>query len=266
MLNIVMIGHGAIASYVASQIDPLDNVRIAAILCRPGREQSARQSISGDAIATNQITDVSSSIDLAIDCAGHQGLRQHGVAILERGIDLMTISVGALADDGLAEKLDEACTRGRSRLHLLSGAIGGIDALTAARTAGLDQVVYRGRKPPAGWKGSPAEQIVDLDTLTEATCHFSGSARDAARHYPKNANVAATVALAGLGLDETRVELIADPNVARNIHEVEAEGKFGQFHLTLSGNPLPDNPKSSALAAMSMVQAIHKRLQNRTIG
>ena len=86
--------------------------------------------------------------------------------------------------------------------------------------------------------------------------HFTGSARDAALEYPKNANVAASVALAGVGLDDTIVELVADPTIGRNIHEVVAEGDFGRFEFRVEGKSLPDNPRSSALAAMSVVHEI----------
>jgi len=145
-------------------------------------------------------------------------------------------------------------------LQLVSGAIGAIDAIAAASVGDIDRIVYRGRKPPQGWKGSPAEDVVNLDNLKEPACHFSGTAREAALRYPKNANVAATVALAGPGLDETRVELVADPTITENIHEIEVEGTFGRLQFRIDGRPLPGNPKSSALTAMSVVAAVRNRM------
>ncbi|MCR9255268.1 MAG: aspartate dehydrogenase [Alphaproteobacteria bacterium] len=258
-MNILLIGFGAIGAYVADCLNEDDNARIRWVLCRPGREAAARE-VLGDGIApVTSLDAVDGQVDLAVDCAGHAALREHGPALLARGIDLITVSTGALADESLVDALKAAALEGGSVLELASGAIGAIDAVQAAKQGGLERLVYRGRKPPKGWKGSPAEDVLDLDGLTDAAAHFSGTARDAALRYPKNANVAASIAMAGTGLDDTHVELIADPSVSENIHEVEAEGAFGRLSFSIAGKGLPGNPRSSALTGMSVVAAIRRR-------
>ncbi|PVA05463.1 aspartate dehydrogenase [Thalassorhabdomicrobium marinisediminis] len=254
-MKIGLIGGGAIGRYVAERLTAQGDGPHA-LLVRPGRLDEA----SGDGIDRfGSVADLPSDIDLMVDCAGHGALIEHGAAILERGIDLITVSLGALADPQLEAQLTHAAEAGGAQLHLASGAIGALDALQAARVGGLTDVTYTGRKPPNGWRGSPAEDHLDLDALNEAATHFEGTARQAATDYPKNANVAAAVALAGIGFDATQVRLIADPQVTANIHEVTAKGTFGQFTFHIEGTALPDNPRSSALAAMSVIAAIRRR-------
>ncbi len=261
MLTLAVIGHGSIAQYVARNLQNHPAINIKAVISRPGREEAARSAMGRSVDIIHNAGALAASIDVVVDCAGHAGLKQHGAEILLRGFDLITVSTGALADAGIAVSLENAARTGNSHLQLAAGAVGAIDALAAAKVGGLESVTYKGRKPPKGWAGSPAEQSLDLDGLREAAVHFAGSARDAALQYPKNANVAATVALAGIGLDDTQVELIADPAIDANIHEIEAQGDFGAFTFQIQGTPLPGNPRSSALAAMSAVRCILNRVE-----
>lgn len=263
--NIALIGHGPIARFVAQQLAGMSAANLHTVISRPGRQEAARADLAGCGIGAAQVqTDVkalpSGHIDLAIDCSGHTGLLAHGPALLSEGIDVVSLSTGALANADSEAELAAAARHGGGQLWFAIGAIGGIDALLSASIGGLDEVVYVARKPPSGWKGTPAEAKLDLDHLETAAPHFTGSAREAALLYPKNANVAATVAIAGLGLDRTSATLIADPNIRQNCHEIRAHGTFGSLHMQLAGNSLAANPKSSALAAMSMVRAVRSLL------
>jgi len=255
VMKIGLIGKGAIANYVGAALEKRGH-SIAVTLLRPVRVAENPDHFIGS------VQDLPTNLDLMIDCAGHAALTEHGPAILSRGTDLITVSLGALAHQDVYAALETAAKQGRSKLHLASGAIGALDCLQAARIGQLNSVTYVGRKPPKGWEGSPAEQKLDLHALTSgAVTHFQGTAREAALTYPKNANVAAAVALAGIGFDATQVQLIADANVIENIHEIDASGEFGNFHFRISGKSLPDNPRSSALAAMSVVSKLDQIIQ-----
>lgn len=258
-MKIAIIGNGAIAQFVQKELATRSH-DICALILRPERIDQIPPESRASLTLVSGVEALPDGIDHVIDCAGHAGLAQHGVAILRAGYDLTTLAIGALADQEFASKLGEAAHAGSSRLFLASGAIGGLDCLRAANVGQLSSVRYVGRKPPLGWRGSPAEQKLDLENLrTSAETHFQGSAREAALAYPKNANVAAAIALAGLGFEDTEVELIADPTISTNIHEIAASGQFGDLNVRISGAALPDNPRSSALAAMSVVSTIEQQ-------
>lgn len=251
-MKIGLIGQGAIARYVQNALTQ-SAYEVVAFLLRPERARA-------DALLEfGSVDALPSDIDVMIDCAGHSALTAYGPALLARGTDVITVSLGALADPDVEAALKEAARQGHAKLHLASGAIGALDCLRAAAVGALESVTYTGRKPPQGWIGSPAETMLDLSALTQgAHTHFEGTARQAALAYPKNANVAAAVALAGTGFDNTHVQLIADTDVTENIHEVSAAGDFGTFQFRISGKALPDNPRSSALAAMSVVAKLEQ--------
>ena len=255
--RIALVGCGAIGTSVLELLRGDPALKVVAIVV-PAEGIAAAQQVAPDAKVGTAVP--ASGIDLVVEAAGHAAIEEHVLPALARGTPCVVASVGALSASGFAEKLQAAATAGHTQVQLIPGAIGGIDALAAARIGGLSSVRYTGRKPPQAWKGTPAEQGRNLDALAHETVIFEGSAREAALLYPKNANVAATVSLAGLGLDQTLVRLIADPTTTENVHTVEAEGAFGSFALTMRNKPLAANPKTSALTVYSAVRALRNRV------
>lgn len=252
-----LIGYGGIAQDVVAALrEAGGGVGLVGALCRPGREAKARAALPGIPILDSLDRLLAHEPALVAEVAGQRAIADYGPAILRRGIDLVVISIGALAELNLMTALKAAASDGGGRILLPAGAIGGIDAIAAMRLGGLNAVRYRSRKPPAAWRGSPAEKVADLDTLKERTVLYRGTAGEAALLYPQNANVAAAVALAGLGFDATEVELVADPEAPGNVHEIEAEGTAGRFAIQLQGKPSRTNPKTSALAALSVARAL----------
>ncbi|MFK3794495.1 MULTISPECIES: aspartate dehydrogenase [Pseudomonas] len=258
MLHITMIGCGAIGLGVLELLEQDPHLLVERVIVPPGSEEAIGQRLARRSSPPQVVTALPEDArpDLLLECAGHQALEEHVLPALEKGIACLIVSVGALSQPGLVERLEAAAERGNTRIELLPGAIGGIDALSAARVGGLDSVDYTGRKPPRAWKNTPGEQACDLEHISEATVIFQGSAREAARLYPRNANVAATLSLAGIGLDRTRVTLIADPHSEENVHQFQARGAFGGFELNLRGRPLAANPKTSALTVYSIIRAL----------
>ena len=256
VVPVTLIGWGAIARAVFARRAQAPGICITHVVVRESKLAHTQAEL-GDAVQA--VSQVPAHATLVLECAGHSALLQHVLPALQRGVTCGVLSVGALSEPGLPEKLADAAQQGQAQVHLLAGAMGGIDAIAAARMAGLTHVTYTGRKPPAGWRGSPAEQVVNLDSLQQPTVILEASAREAARLYPKNANVAATVSLAGLGLDATRVRLVADPTVSENIHEVLVQGAFGEMQLSMRGKPLPDNPKTSTLTVLSALRFLHNQ-------
>jgi aspartate dehydrogenase len=251
-----LIGYGGIAQDVVAALRENGNgVNVVGALSRPGRAEKARAALAGIAIVESLEALLAHGPAVVAEVAGQQAVAEHGPEVLRRGHDFLVISIGALAEPALLERLKTAA-KGGGRLLLPAGAIGGIDAIAAMRIGGLHTVRYRSRKPPAAWRGSPAEKVADLDKLTGRTVLYRGSAGEAALRYPQNANVAAAVALAGLGFDATEVELVADPDAPGNVHEIEAEGVAGRFAIQLQGRPSRSNPKTSALAALSVARAL----------
>lgn len=255
MLDVTMVGCGAIGRGILAELGDDAGVEVTQIIVSSEQADAVRAEFPQITVATC-MDELPVRPKLLIECAGHGAVVEHIVPALQNGIDSIVCSIGALSEPDLPQKLESAARESGAQVQLVAGAIGGIDAIAAARFGGLDRVVYTGRKPPHGWLGTPAEDTLDLGALNDAAQFFAGSAREAALAFPKNANVAATVSLSGMGLDQTEVHLIADPAVSRNVHHVRAEGAFGELELKLSGFPLESNPKTSALTVFSAVRAL----------
>ena len=241
-----LIGFGAIGAEITGALDRLGEAdRLVATLVRPGREAPCCVT-SVDAL-------IAAGPDVVIECAGHEAARAYVPALLAAGIDCILSSVGALTDAEFTEAA-RAGASGRGRLLLPAGAVAGLDGLAAAALAGLDRVTYTSYKPPHAWRGTHAEAVVDLDASYDEHLLFEGSAREAAARYPKNANVALAVGLAGIGVDDTRVRLIASRKVTDPLGVIEADGRFGHFRFEILALASPTNPKTSALTAYSLLQ------------
>ena len=180
----------------------------------------------------------------------------------------MIVSVGALADAEFFGRLIERAKQEGRRLYVPSGAIGGLDIIKAAVSGGLDECRLTTTKPPRALNGALylREQGIDLETIREATVIFEGTAAQAVRCFPQNLNVAATISLAGLGLDRTTVRIIADPAATRNVHEVFVRGNFGEATIRLVNQPSLDNPKSSYLASLSVIATLQCVSQQFQLG
>jgi aspartate dehydrogenase len=172
----------------------------------------------------------------------------------------VAVSVGALAEPDTYVALVGA-TNGGGRLVVASGAIGALDAISAAALGGLERVTHTTRKPPRSLLDRE-----EADALTEAREVFRGSARDGALRFPESINVAAAVSLAGIGLDRTEVCVIADPAVTRNHHEVVAEGAFGKLRFTIENVPTEENPRTGRLVAASIVRTLLRRRARLVVG
>jgi aspartate dehydrogenase len=269
MRHLALIGAGGMAETTLQALAGRLPHRLAqlSLLTRTGSEARAEALLArlgpsladGYRVFTDLPALLAAAPDFVAECAGHAAVRDHAEAVLRSGCPLAVIAIGALADPALQARLGTAADAGGTAMILPAGAVGGIDALVAARLSGLEEVVYTGAKPPQAWRGTAAERLLDLEAVTSPVVFYEGDARGAARDYPQNANVAATVALAGAGFEATRVRLVADPGLRRNLHEVRVRSAAVDFTIRLEGHPSPSNPKTSLTAGLSLAREILNR-------
>jgi aspartate dehydrogenase len=253
-MRVAIIGYGAIGGVVHRTLVASGH-EVSGIFLRKESASRGKPGLVGVTIVEELDAFLALPSDVVVECAGHEALRRHGVAILEKRRILVISSIGAMADRELESRLESAAGRG-GRLVLPSGALAGLDALAAASQAGLEEVRYTSRKAPAAWKGTRAESLIDLAKVSSPQPFFEGTAREAALAFPQNANVAAAVALAGLGFDRTSVRLMVDPQAAGNQHLIEARGAFGEISARVLAHTSAENPKTSMLVPHSIMRSI----------
>lgn len=207
-------------------------------------------------------------VDLIIEAASQGAVRQYALRVLRAGKDLMIMSVGALVDDELTEEIRRLIRSTRRKVYLPSGAIAGLDGLKAAAIGRIDEVVLKTRKSPEGLKGAAyiEENKIDLTALEKPKVVYEGPAKEACRLFPKNVNVAAALSLAGIGSEKTRVQIIVDPSITENIHEIHVKGEFGKLTVRTENVVSPLNPKTSALAVLSAITTLKSLTENLQIG
>ncbi|WP_033543240.1 aspartate dehydrogenase [Planococcus sp. CAU13] len=258
-MNIGIIGTGNIASYLLEQVN-MKRMAEGKVLAIFGRNQEAGVRLS-EKYDADFFTDLPRFLEQPMDIIVEASTVEAAALYLEEVVankkDLVVSSIGVFKDADFLKRLKTLAETAGTQIFLPSGAIGGLDLLQSARAAGgLERVRITTRKSPAS---------LGMETDKEEML-FEGSAFAAVEKFPKNVNVALVLAIAGIGPEKTEVRVIVDPAVERNTHTIEAEGVFGRMQLQVENNPMPNNPKTSLLAALSILAVLQNRNQAVRIG
>lgn len=254
-MKIGIIGCGAIGTDVAKAVDEMEEID--KIYLYDIIEEKAKK-LAGE-LKKGEFSTVENFlplVDFVFEAASQQAVYQYAELVLNAKKDLVIMSIGALFDDEFREKLIKIAKENKRKIYLPSGAVAGIDGIKAARIGGLDEVTLVTTKSPESLG----------QHLNKRMVLFEGNARDAVKKFPRNINVAACLSLAGMGFDETRVKIVADPVIKYNNHKILAHGKFGRLRAEVENLPNPNNPSTSYLASLSAIAVIKKILSPLQIG
>lgn len=252
-----LIGSGAIGTVIAKNIALNKKLKLVSVFdISEEMLQKLKKNIQKNVQTTTDISEfLKNDFDLVIEAASQVAVRNYGKIILKKS-DLLLMSVGALEDDRLKSVLVKTAEKNKRKIIIPTGAVAGIDGIKSASMDKLYEVRLVTTKNP---------KSLERDDKTR-TVLFEGSARDAAKKFPKNLNVCATLSLAGIGMDKTKVTLVSDPAVDKNTHEIFVRGAFGNFSFKIENLPSKDNPKTSYLAALSAVKTINQLAEPLKIG
>lgn len=258
--KIGIIGSGSLGSIIANVIskDLAENYEVIGILS--GRIENATKLANKiNCKAYSYIGEmIDDKPDYIIEAASPKVVKDLAVKILENGINFIVLSVGAFADNVFYKKVEEVAKKNNSRVHLASGAVGGFDVLSSAMLMDNVSVEITTQKSPNSLNGAPFLQGREL-SQDNAEDVFTGTAKEAIKVFPKNINVAVATGLATVGVDYTKVNIRSVPGMKSNKHSIKLEGDSIKVSVEIESIPSADNPKSSSLAAWSVI-ALLKRL------
>ncbi len=264
MFKIGVVGCGAIGAEICKAIDEGGmGVELYAIYDRTDEHIVAVKSELKN--TDPQVLDIAemaqhADLDLIIEAASQMAVPEVASTALSAGCDVMIMSIGAFADEKLRDTIFGLAKEQGCKVYLPSGAIVGLDGLKSAMSADVYSVTLTTQKPPRGLAGAPyiVRNNIDLDKITSRTVIFEGTANEAVKAFPANVNVAASLSIAGIGFERTKVSVVADPSLSTNVHEISVQGEFGKFSTKVENVPSPTNLKTSYLAALSAIATIKK--------
>ena len=266
MQRVAIAGFGAIGKVVAEALDRgIDGLQLAAVSARDAPRAERALADFAHPVPVLPLARLWEEADIVVECAPAALLREIAEPALAAGRTLIVLSCGALLDN--FDLVDLAHRQG-GRILVPTGALLGLDAVQAAAQGAISKIHMITRKPPGGLDGAPylVEHQIRVAGLDRALCVFTGTAREAARGFPANVNVAAALALAGLGPDRTTIEIWADPAVDRNIHRIEVEADAARLSLQIENVPSLDNPKTGRMTPLSVIALLRKLTSPLAIG
>lgn len=267
-MKLTVIGCGSIGKTLARMMEGMDDTETMLFFDRKKSKIEELAVECPHVKCTEDLEEAFEKSDLVVEVASQSAVREFVPMALEKGKDVLVMSVGTFVDDDFREKCKILAKQNKCRIYVPSGAVCGIDGIAAAAVEEIEEVMLMTYKHPGVFKGVKYIQDIgiDLKNLKKPKVVFNGFAKDAVKHFPKNINVAATLSLASLGMENTRVKIVIDPKATRNTHRIIAKGKFGEIECWTRNTPFPDNPRTSYLAALSLVSAVKKISGSMWIG
>ena len=264
-LRVAVAGLGAIGTKVAEALDQgINGLALSAVSVQNPEKHGSWIGKLTSKPAVLPIEALSDAADIVIECAPSKLMRSIVAPFVESGKTAVVLSAGALLDH---EDLIELAKHNGGQIVVPTGALIGLDAVTAAAVGKIQSVQMVTRKPILGLAGAPyiVENNIDIERITEPLRIFEGTAREAAKGFPANLNVAVALSLAGIGPDQTRLEIWADPTVTRNIHRIEVESDSARFSMAIENIP-SENPRTGRITALSVIAYLRKQRASLRVG